>query len=353
MTVQVGIVGLGGIGRMHANQLAEHAAEWGCELVGGVDVAAEARERFADRHDCATFAEPGPLYDRCDAVLIATPNRYHEEYATGALRAGLDVLVEKPLAHSLESAEAIAAAASAADGFCMVGFQSRFAPPATVLDGYRDRGRLGEVYHVEARYLRRRGVPGLGSWFTDDELAGGGALVDVGVHVLDLGLHQLGFPPVTEVTGTARSQFGGREDYTYLRMWGEDGAGAFTVEDSVSGFVRCRGDRTLSLEVAWAANRPPAAEVIVWGTAGGARLGLHGGGLTLYESASHGRDHHATTEIETGEEAAHAEEKRRFLAGVRTGEAPALNTVDQGLTVQRVVSALYRSSDSGGAMRLD
>lgn len=352
MSLGIGIVGLGSIGRMHARHLDDHAREWDCELVGGADVAPSARERFAETYDCETFADPTPLYDRCDAVIVATPNRHHESVATGALEAGLDVLVEKPLAHSLESAERIVEAAETADGVCMVGFQSRFSPAASVLDGYLDRGRLGDVYHVEARYLRRRGVPGLGSWFTDRELAGGGALIDVGVHVLDLGLHFLGFPAVEEVSSVARSQFGGRDDYTYLHMWGEDGTGDFEVEDSVSGFVRCAAGRTLSLEVAWAANRPPAAELVIRGTDGGARIGLHDGDLTLYESPAIGRDHHATTQVETADGDAHVEEKRRFLAAARAGEPPDRNTVAQALAVQRVVTALYQSSDAGEAVRI-
>jgi predicted dehydrogenase len=352
MTVEVGIVGLGNIGRMHAYHLVERGADWGCELVGGMDVAGEARERFEDSHDAPAFADAGTLYERCDAVLVTTPNRFHEEYATGALAAGLDVLLEKPLAHTLESAERIAAAAAEAEGFCMTGFQSRFAPAVEVLRGYQEEGRLGETYHVEANYLRRRGIPGLGSWFTDRGLAGGGALIDVGVHPLDLGLWFLGFPEVREVSGTARSQFGGRDDYTYLRMWGEDGDGAFDVDDSVTALVRCAGGRTLSLEVAWAANRDPDHDVVVRGTGGGATVDPTTGDLRFHESAMVGDDHHADTEVETRDADAHVREKCRFVEAVRTGEPPERNTVEQALTVQRVVDAIYRSSEAGRAVEV-
>jgi predicted dehydrogenase len=352
MTVDIGIVGLGNIGRMHAHHLVEHGAEWGCELVGGMDVAGEAREKFEESYDAHAFADAETLYERCDAVLVTTPNRFHEEYATGALAAGLDVLLEKPLAHTVESAERIAAAAEDAEGFCMVGFQSRFAPAAEVLRGYQEQGRLGDVYHVEANYLRRRGVPGLGSWFTDRDLAGGGSLIDIGVHALDLGLWFLDFPEVQEVSGTARSQFGGGDDYTYLRMWGEDGDGDFDVDDSVTALVRCADGRTLSLEVAWAANREPDHDVIVRGTEGGAAIDPTTGDLRFHESETVGDDHHADTAIETRDADAHAAEKRRFVEAVRADEPPERNTVEQALTVQRVVDAIYRSSEAGQAVEV-
>lgn len=350
MAARIGVVGLGTIGGYHARHLREHAGEFGCELVGGMDVAVGARERFEAEHDVPTFADPDELFERCDAAVVTTPNRFHEDHAARALDTGLDVLVEKPLAHSLASGERIATAAAGAEGFCMVGFQSRFARPVEVLRAYLAEGRLGEIYHVEASYIRRRGVPGLGSWFTDDEMAGGGALIDVGVHVLDLGLYFLGFPRVLEVAGTARSQFGGSDDYAYLAMWGDDDDGRFDVDDSVSAFVRCADGRSLSLEVAWAANRPPDHSLVVRGTDGGAVYDLKAGALTLYESSTTGDDHHADTTVETRDGDPHLAEKRRFVRAVREGVPPERNTVEEALAVQRVVEGVYRSSERGAAV---
>ncbi|WP_323174867.1 Gfo/Idh/MocA family oxidoreductase, partial [Natrialba sp. PRR66] len=86
-----------------------------------------------------------------------------EEYATDALDAGLDVLLEKPLAHSIESAKRIVEAANAADGFCMAGFNNRYANPVEVIKGHQRNGRFGDIRHIEANYIRRRGIPGRGS----------------------------------------------------------------------------------------------------------------------------------------------------------------------------------------------
>jgi predicted dehydrogenase len=348
-SVRLGIVGLGNIGHHHA----ERFVDQGANLVGGVDIAEEARERFADEFGVPTYDDHAELYDEVDAVAVTTPNRFHEQYAVDALAAGLDVLVEKPLGHTLESADAIAAAAEDADGFCMVGFHTRFENPVEVITSYREDGRFGDVNHVEANYLRRRGIPGRGSWFTSREVAGGGALIDIGVHAVDLSLYLLGYPEVEEVTGVTRSQFGNREDYTYIDMWGEDeGPEGFDVEDSATAFIRCADDKTVSLEVAWAANRPAKQEYVLRGTEAGATL-ARGEELTFHETGSEGAGHMADAAIETRDSDPHTEEQRYFLRHSADGTTPERNTVEQGLTVQRVLSAIYESSETGEAVAVD
>lgn len=347
--VHVGIVGCGNIGRHHAELLREA----GATLVGGVDVAERARERFAAEFNVTTYEDFEPLSDAVDAVVVATPNRFHAEYAVAALEAGLDVLVEKPLAHTLADAERIVEAARDAPGFCMVGFHTRFENEVEVLTAYRDEGRLGEPTHVEASYLRRRGIPGRGSWFTRRQVSGGGALIDVGVHAIDLSLYLLGYPEVEEVAGVTRSQFGDRDDYSYIHMWGDDqGPTGFDVEDSASAFVRCAGDRTVSLEVAWAANRPPKQEYVVRGDEGGATYNRSHDELTLYETDATGTNHMADTTVETAEVDAHSRELGYFADHVAAGTTPERNTVEQGLTVQRVLDAVYESSETGRAVEL-
>ncbi|PAU83396.1 oxidoreductase [Halorubrum salipaludis] len=350
--VAVGIVGLGGIGHHHARKLADR----GANLVGGMDIDADARRRFHEEFDVHAYEEESALYDACDAVLVTTPNRFHEEYAVSALEAGLDVLLEKPLAHSLESAERIAEAARDAEGFCMAGFNNRFAEPVQVLKEYQAEGRFGETTHVEANYVRRRGVPGRGSWFTSGEVAGGGALIDIGVHAIDLALYFLDHPEVVEVSGETRSEFGGRDDYAYIDMWGDDaGAEGFDVEDSASAFVRTAGGATVSLEVAWATNRPTNDGFAVRGTEAGATYDRGSEELTLHEATAFDGDHHhfSDAEIETRAGDSHAAEQAAFLEAVAAGEAPDINTVEEALSVQRVIDAIYRSSERGEAVRLD
>ena len=347
--VSVGIVGLGGIAAHHADNLADHHAD----LVGGVDSDETARKAFAAEWSVPTYERVAPLLADAAAIFVTTPNRYHEEYATAALEAGCDVLIEKPLAHTLESAERIAEVAADAAGNCLVGFNYRFAAPIDVLTGYHDAGRFGEFTHVEANYVRRRGIPGRGSWFTSKQLAGGGAIIDIGVHAIDLALSVLGFPEIAEVSATTRAEFGTREAYTYLHMWGDDeGPEAVDVEDAASAFIRTADDRTIALEVAWATNRPRTDEFVFRGTDGGAIYDRKADSLTLFSAGAAGQEHLTETAVDTRDSNTHAAEVGYFLECVRSGTEPTKNTIDQGLAVQRVVDAIYRSAAAGRAVEV-
>jgi len=350
-TIKLGVIGLGNIARLHCDRLQK--AGHGDLLAAGLDVDPDARDRFAAQYDATVYERQADLYADVDAVLVTTPNKFHEEYVVGALDAGLDVFVEKPLAHTVASAERIAEAARESEGFCMVGFHNRFRNPVQVLCGYRDDGTMGELDHVEANYLRRRGVPGRGSWFTRKALAGGGALIDIGVHAIDLSLYMLGFPDVVEVSGQTRATFGTRPEYAYVNMWGEDhGPAGFDVDDSASAFIRCADGSTISLEVAWASNRPDSQEYVVRGSEAGARLDLSDDNMELYETVSTGVDHHRTSQVETAGDDAHGIELEKFVDSVAAGDPPGTNTVEEALTVQRTLDAIYRSSEEGRAISL-
>jgi len=342
---RVGIVGLGNIGRYHADRLARAGGQVAC----GVDVSEPARSSFAEQYGVPTFETVEGLFETgVDAVVVTTPNGYHEEYAVAALDHDVPVLVEKPLAHTVESAERILAADEASEAFCMVGFHKRYLDGARALFDRIARGDLGDVHDVEANYVRRRGIPGRGGWFTQQAVSGGGALLDIGVHVLDLACHFLSFPAFTSVTATILSEFGSRHDYTYLDMYGEDqGPDRFDVEDSVRAFLRDDRGTSVSLNVAWAANELDDTALTVTGSDGGARLDHESGDLELYTVADGGNPQLLTTRVQTRQTDPVLTEQRAFIEGVRTGVAPAWNTAHEGYQVQRLVDAIYTAGETG------
>lgn len=347
-TVHVGILGLGALGRNIADVLTDLGHE--CY---GADADPEARAAFADRYDAPTFDDPDALLAAdIDTVAITIPTRYHEAVATTAFDHGLDVLMEKPLAHTLESARRIAEAAEDADAICMVGFQHRFRNVIDVVNGYIDEGIFGEVTHVEASFVRRRGIPGRGTWYTSDDVAGGGALADIGCFALYNVLDFLDWPSIDEVTAVARSEFGDREDYRYLDMWGEDEKGTvYNVEDSVDAFLVLEDGSSVSLNVAWAQNAASTHSYRLLGTEAGADVDVtdheeavergERNDLTLYEVRDVGADHFCNSEIVTTQNDPFRSELAAFLDAVRSGERPEHCNVHRALSVQRAISRIY------------
>lgn len=323
----IGIVGLGTIGRIHGERLAELGAD-----LAGADLDAGAREAFAEKFDAPTYEDHGALLEAgVDGVVVGVPNRVHEEVAVDALEAGADVLIEKPLAHSVGSAERIARAARESAGFCTVGFTMRYSPLTERVVELREAGRFGSISHVDVDYLRRGGVPGGGrGWFTDPDLAGGGVLMDLGVHVVDLALHVLGYPEIEEVGGRARSEFG-----------------EYPVEDSATALLRTADGRTVSVDTAWHGTAAPSRECVVRGTEAGVAFEVTEPDLTVYDADPEAGSE--TVAVEAGD--IHLAEDRAFL-GTVAGERDPEGTVEEALTVQRVIEGIYESSDRGRAVAL-
>lgn len=352
-SVRLGIVGVGFMGQTHA----ENAESFGHEVVAGADPVSEPREEFTRTYEATGYADFETMYDEevLDAVVVSTPNAFHEPAVVAALERGCHVLCEKPLAHTLESAERIAAAADRSDGFCMVNFHNRFTTAISVFKAYQAEGRFGDVSHVQANYVRRRGIPGIGSWFTDEEQSGGGAVVDIGVHAIDFALYVMDFPAVEDVFAVTRSQFGIRENYVDPDDWFDPTeASVFDVEDSATALIRCTGDRTISLEVAWATNRERSTEFVVSGTDGGARMDLGGDELTVYEAREQGTDHLVESSMTGGslDNTGWSGCDEVFLDAAANDDPPDLNSVEQALTVQRVIDAIYRSAETGRSVAI-
>ena len=290
---RVGIVGLGRIGHHHARSLDVGV------LTAGLDYSAGARSTFADRFAVPTYAptDADTFFADVDAVIICVPNAFHEEYAVDALARGVHVLLEKPLAHTLASAERIADAADRSDAVCTVGFNNRFATAVGHAKTAIDAGDVGRVTHIETNYMRSGGAPD--GWFTDPDVAGGGAFLDLGVHALDVALYLLGHPTVIDVTGVTHP------------------ADA-DVEDTAHAFVTTADWRTIAVNASWDAP------------------------IDDYNITIHGTDDRLTFDLLDDPTDTYVAEHRAFEAAIAAGDP---GDVETALAVQRVISRVYARSD--------
>lgn len=358
---KLGVVGLGEVGITYGGI----AQNLGCSIVGA-DANEKTRQRFERSLGCETYEDFKRMYqDDIDAVIVSTPNRYHETAALPALDAGLDLFFEKPLAHDFESAKRIVSAANESDCTCMVGYYLTYYECVEALKTFIEDGYFGEITHVDVRNLFRRGVPRRGSWYTSKEIAGGGVLQDKGSFSLHL-LSYFGFPleEIDAVTAKARSEFGHREDYTSLGMWGGQAhENIFDVEDSISAFLSFEDGKTASVEFAWAANTRNEDTIQIRGIDGGADLDLLEGELTLYGVTREEPGCLLTTEVEPDyaddvfnedslgdSDVDHTTFQRRalreFLERRTDGESPTHGTLDSALAVQYAIEEIYAAADA-------
>jgi len=266
--------------------------------------------------------------------------------AVAALKAGKHVFLEKPMAMNASQAADIVAAAGKAKTVLQVGMVWRQDPAAQVVRDYVEKGLLGEIYHIRAVLVRRRGIPGLGGWFTTKAQSGGGPMIDVGVHWFDIAMWMSGLWNPTSVSARTYAKFGPRmADYRYVGMWAgpPDLDGAFDVEDYSTGFVRFGDKATMSFEIAWAANAADETFVEVMGEKGGARV-FDGNPLRILTEQD-GRVADVAPQFNTNVNRFESQ-MRAFVSACR-GQCPPAATGEQGLTVMKLIDAIYASSDAG------
>ena len=344
-SLRIGCIGGGSIAEAHAETL----QSLGEDVVAVADVDPDARAAFAEQFDVphAYETHEAMLDDAdLDLAVVAVPNAVHEACAVDAIEAGLDVFVEKPVAHSLPAAERIAEAARKGDGNVSVGFVRAFEPWVHNARAEVADGTYGEVYDLEAQYVRQRGIPQLGSWFTRKDVSGGGAVIDVGVHVIHLALSVLDFPAIETVSASTGGYFGNKDDYTYLHMWGGDPVegGTFDVDDYARALVRTADGTTLHFHFAWASNGPARRTITVYGDEAGLAVEDKGGSRDIRQYSADGNALTETALEYPDDHRLNAQWK--YVTAVARGEREhTKNTVEEGLAVQRVVEAIYESAE--------
>jgi predicted dehydrogenase len=319
------------------------------ELVAIADTSGQRLTEAADRfHVARQFDDYRELLlcDGVDAVSIALPNYLHAPVTIDALKAGKHVHLDKPFAMNARQAAVVIATAKKARRVLMVGQNQRFTRDAQMLKRFIERGALGEIYHARAWWIRRGGIPRIGSWFTQKKFAGGGALVDIGVHMLDLALHLMdSFKPVA-VTGVTHAAFGPRG--LGGGGWGlseVDEKAVFDVEDYAAALIKLKGGQSLILEASWAAHvEDHGYGVHVYGTDGGGSVFP----AKLYRRR---RDNYEVIRPEHMKLKYPEDRLHHFVDCVLDGEKPLVSPA-QSLAVQKILDAIYQSARTGREVRL-
>ena len=355
--LRVGVIGVGWAGQRHI--AAYHEVPGGQVVaVAGLEepVRKELAAEYEIEHEVARWEDLIDL-DGLDAVSVAVPTFLHAPITLAALERGMHVLCEKPIARTAAEADAMVQAARAADRVLDVAFNHRQRGDIQKLKAVVDAGELGTPYYAKAWWLRRTGIPTLGSWFTSAELAGGGPLVDIGVHVLDYSLFLLGNPKVQTVSAStydllASAGFGSNPD---SGKTGATDAKTFDVEDLATVFMRLDDGATLLVEASWAAHRREGDEfgITLYATDGGAELIVDDyaprGSLRIFADD----DGVATaTRLNVKPGRGHTAVVEQFLAKIRSGDWRHYDG-SSAAQLAHVVDACYRSAAEQREIRLD
>ena len=349
MSDTLGIIGSGGIGTLHA----EAASKAGWHIAAVCDVDSARVEALVQKHSGARaftqvddmLALPGAA-----AVVIAVPNALHKEIAIAAMRAGKDVLLEKPMAMSVAECDSILEERDRTKRILQLGFVCRCTPMADAARRLIQSQRLGNIYHAKASIYRRRGIPGLGRWFTTKSQSGGGVLIDLGVHLVDLVMHLTGYPQATRVSGSCTSRFGSPIDhYRFTSMWAGpvNAAGVFDVEDGACALIRFVNGMTLELNAAWAMNLPDGTlhdGIVLLGDRGGCAFDLWRNRV-VFSSVQDDLLVDAKPQLPEGDLWMNGwvAQHRMFLESVTNRTAPQA-TGENGRAVQAILEAIYRSA---------
>jgi predicted dehydrogenase len=322
------------------------------EIVGAADVVPGKAAEFLRKQGiegAQAFDDHRRLLELdLDGVSVCTPNIAHHRTSIDSLEAGKHVLVEKPLSLTLEQAVEMVQASKRTGKMLTVGFQPRYDPNMQMVKDIVQSGQLGKVYYVETGGGRRRGMPG--GTFIRKDLAGAGALADIGCYSLDMAMNSLGYPKPLTVSAYASNYFGTNPKY-------HPEAEKFEVEDFGVALVRFEGGLVLNFKISWAMHMDTLGATMFLGTDAGLKVtpsgkgpwsGVWDGGVgtvTLFHDI---QGHHTESPIPVKEHNVNRfyEKVRDFVAAIREGR-PAPIPAEQILRNQAVIDGVLRSAELG------
>lgn len=357
--LRIGIIGCGGIANgkhMPAyKQLSEET-----EMVAFCDIIVERAEKANAEYgngEGKVFENYQELLkENLDIVCVCTPNVSHCEITVAALNAGMNVMCEKPMAMNYEEAEKMIAARDKSGKLLTIGYQNRYRPEIMYLKAEADKDVFGEIYFARAKALRRRAVPTWGV-FLDKEKQGGGPLMDIGTHALDITLYIMNNYKPKYAVGTTYHKL--NKDKNTANLWGDWDPEKFTVEDSAFGFVVMENGATVTIDSSWALNYANAGEAAttLCGTKAGADME---NGLRI-NGVNNGRMYTTTPDFSAGGVAFFSGnggnkpeiiEAKIFIDAVK-GKGKLTVLPEQAAVVTRILEAIYKSAETGKPVFFD
>lgn len=353
--LKVGIIGCGGIAfgkhlpAMKSLKCFEIAAF--CDIK--IECAQKAKSKYGTE-DSTIYTDYKELLkdDTLQAVYVLTPNKSHSFISIDAMHAGKHVMCEKPMAKTAKEAEAMVKTAKETDKILNIGYQNRYRPDSVYLKKACEEGELGEIYYAKAHAVRRRAVPTWGVFLNEEE-QGGGPLIDIGTHALDLTLWMMDNYEPESVMGSVYKKLG--DQTNTANAWGDWDKEQFTVEDSAFGFIKMKNGATIHLESSWALNSLDVdeAKTSLCGTRAGAdmkdglRINTVKYNKQVIEKPQLDAEGVAFYEGDSDDEK--AEEQKAFYEAVIMGKELVVKP-EQAFIVTKILEAIYKSGKEGRAV---
>ncbi len=344
--IKIGIIGTGSISNTH---LEAYKKNPNVELYAFCDINEERLKTMAEKYGVTrTFTDMHEMLklEEIDAVSVCTWNSQHAPCTIAALNAGKHVLCEKPMATSAKEAREMKAAAEKNGKLLMIGFVRRFGNDCAILQDFIDNGYFGDLYYAKASYLRRKGNPG--GWFGDKSRSGGGPLIDLGVHVIDLVRYLFGNPKPVSVYGATFQKLFDRKDvkdtigYSAASKTDND---ICDVEDLASAMIRFDNGAVLHIEASFSLNlKKDEGKIELFGTKAGAKLDPS---LEIYSDINNYMANvQLCTKTDLDFNGLFEKEINHFVSCVKDGitcKAPA----QDGIELMTILDAVYESARTG------
>lgn len=354
MSVKVGVIGGGGMAAYHIQGFKNA----GAEVIAIADMNPEIGKAMSEKHDIPNiFTDAQEMIDSqagLDAISIITPNKFHCPLSLAGLKAGKHVFCEKPPALNASEAIEMQQLAEQVGKTLMFNFNNRARPEARVLYDYIQAGEMGKINSAQAKWCRRTGIPGFGGWFTNQALAGGGALIDL-VHMLDLCMYFMGYPEPKHVMAQTFNDF--ISDKSFKGPWGipDKADGVNDVETATHGFISFETGQVVGFQMSWAEMvEREEASATFQGQAGGGMIRrlfeIDGLDETAIDSCKVYKQEHNTSVnkdivVLPDESMGRINSAANFIDAIN-GKAEPFNTPDQAVKLMRIIDAIYASAKS-------